>query len=157
MSGFEIVGVALGALPLVVLAFENLRDTYRRLHLLANFNDENLDVYSEAKTEELLLRQQMRLLLTPLVQCNTLDGVELESLMLDPGDDLWADPDVSAALQRRLGESHSRFLGIVEEIHSLAWHLLESLAKSAGFLNQGAKNKVRQPLRRCFRHRHNVY
>lgn len=144
MSGFEIVGVALGALPLVVLAFENLRDTFRRVHLLANFNEENLNVYSEAKTEELLLRQQLRKLLAPLVHCNTLDEIELESLMLDSNNKLWADPDVATALRIRLGESHSRYLEIVEEIHSLAWQLLESLAKSSEFLDQGAQNKVRQ-------------
>lgn len=133
MSGLEVVGVVLGALPLIISGFEHGQSLAKKWNLLANFNTENRKVWNDVKDEELMFRLQLQTLLAPLVRDGDLTKDKLETLLLDPKSDAWREADVDAALKRRLGESYDRYLGNVEEIQALAWRLLQPLACSSAF------------------------
>jgi len=136
MSGFEVVGVVLGALPLIISAFEHGQSLAKKWNLLANFNSENLKVWNDVKDEELMYRLQLQTLLAPLVRDGDMTKDRLETLLLSPRCDAWKDADIDTALRRRLGEAYDRYIGNVEEIQTLAWRLLEPLARSAAFRTQ---------------------
>jgi hypothetical protein len=136
MSGFEVVGVVLGALPLIISAFEHGQSLAKKFNRLADFSSENLKVLNDIKDEELMYRLQLQTLLAPLVREGDLTKDRLEILLLGPRCDAWQDADLDAALKRRLGEAYDRYIGNVEEIQTLAWRLLEPLARSSAFRAQ---------------------
>lgn len=142
MSGLEVVGVVLGALPLIISAFEHGQSLAKKWNLLANFNSENLKIWNDVKDEELMYRLQLQTLLAPLVRDGDLAKDRLETLLLSPQSDAWREGDLDAALRKRLGEAYDRYFGNVEEIQALAWRLLEPLARSSAFRTQ--MNKVRR-------------
>jgi hypothetical protein len=136
MSGLEVVGVVLGALPLIISAFEHGQSFAKRWDLLANFNSENLKLWNDVKDEELMYRLQLQTLLAPLVHDDDMTQGRLETLVLSPHCDAWKDTDIDAALKKRLGGAYERYIGNVEEIQALAWRLLEPLARSLTFRAQ---------------------
>jgi hypothetical protein len=136
MSGLEVVGVVLGALPLIISGFEHGQSLFKKWNRLANFNSENLKVWNDVKDEELMYRLQLQTLLTPLVRDGDMTKDRLETLLLNPRCDAWKDADIDTALRRRLGEAYDRYIGNVEEIQTLAWRLLEPLARSSTFQTQ---------------------
>jgi len=144
MSGLEVVGVVLGALPLIISAFEHGQSLAKKWNLLANFNLENLKVWNDVKDEELMYRLQLQTLLAPLIRDGDMTKDRLEILLLSPRSDVWKDADLDAALRKRLGEAYDRYMGNVEEIQALAWRLLEPLARSSAFRAQ-MSNKVCMP------------
>jgi hypothetical protein len=143
MSGLEVVGVVLGALPLIISAFEHAQSLAKKWNLLTNFNSEHLKVWNDVKDEELMYRLQLQTLLVPLVLDGDLTKDRLETLLLSPQSNQWREADLDAALRKRLGEAYDRYLGNVEEIQALAWRLLEPLTRSAAFRTQ-MNTKVRK-------------
>lgn len=143
MSGIEVVGVVLGALPLIISAFEHAQSFAKKWDLLANFNSENLKVWNDIKDEELMYRLQLQTLLAPLVRDGDLTKNRLESLLLSPQSDAWREADLDTALRQRLGEAYDRYFGNIEEIQVLAWQLLEPLTRSSAFRTQ-ISTKVRR-------------
>jgi hypothetical protein len=136
MSGLEVVGVVLGALPLIVSAFEHAQSLAKKWNLLANFNSENLKVWNDVKDEELMYRLQLQTLLAPLVRDGDMTQDRLEILLLNLQCDAWKDADIEAALRIRLGEAYARYFSNIEGIQTLAWRLLEPLARSSAFRAQ---------------------
>ena len=143
MSGIEVVGIVLGALPLIISAFEHAQSFAKKWDLLANFNSENLKVWNDIKDEELMYRLQLQILLAPLVRDGDLTKDRLELLLLSPQSDAWREADLDAAIRERLGEAYDRYFGNIEEIQVLAWRLLEPLTRSSAFRTQ-MSNKVRR-------------
>ena len=133
MSGIEIVGIVLGALPLIITAFEHLQSFAKKWDQLANFNSENLKVWNDIKDEALMYRLQLQTLLAPLVRDGDLTKDRLETLLLSPKSDAWREADLDAAMRNRLGEAYDRYFGNVEEIQTLAWRLLEPLTRNSAF------------------------
>jgi hypothetical protein len=142
MSGFEIAGIVLGALPLIICAFENLQDAATKLNRLVEFQSEYNKTWGEIEDEELMYRLQLHKLLTPLVRDGVLTKLELEDLLLDTSADMWKEPDLMAALKQRLGESYHRYLANLDEIQQLAWQILYPLIENSTFRQHLDINKV---------------
>jgi hypothetical protein len=133
MSGLEVAGIVLGALPLIIFALENLRDGASRLGRLISFNAEYSKTWGEVEDEELMYRLQLKRLLKPLVRDDILTDDDLEALLLDPSADSWKEPDLDNALKARLGESYDRYIANVEDIQTLVWEILRPLVQSSAF------------------------
>jgi len=148
MSGIEVVGIVLGALPLIISAFEYSQSLAKKLNLLANFQEQHLKVWNDIKDEELMYRLQLQTLLAPLVRDGDLTKDRLETLLLNPQSDLWREADLEIALKGRLGEAHDRYFSNVEEIQALAWRLLEPFTQRSAFRTQ-MSTKVRRTRTAC--------
>lgn len=133
MSGLEVAGIVLGALPLIISALESLRDGASRLGRLIKFNAEYSKTWGEVEDEELMYRLQLKRLLKPLVRDDVLADDDLEVLLLDPSADSWKEPDLDNALRERLGESYERYFANVDAIQVLAWEILQPLVQSSAF------------------------
>lgn len=133
MSGIEVVGVVLAVFPLIISILEHKRDIASCHGLLANFMTEYSKAWNDLRDEELVFRLQLRKLLLPLVTDKALVQEELEAFMLDAGGHLWKDADVQAALQKRLGESHDRYMETIQELQALGWRVLKPLTQSPAF------------------------
>jgi len=142
MSGLEIAGIVLGALPLVIYACEQLKDG--PLGRVLSFEEEIKKIVGEIKLEELLYRLLLKKLLRPLVGDGVLVEDEVEQLVSDSDTDLWEDPDVDHALKKRLGEAYDLYLENVKEIQALLWELLAPLMKELEWqsVRQGVCNII---------------
>ena len=127
MSGIEVAGLVLGALPLVISFLEHVRGASQRVGMLAHFESENKKSLNDVEDEQLLFRLQLKKLLLPLVRDDVLETTELEELMVDPGADGWKNQDVHKALRLRLGEAHDRYHGILVDMHQQTCKLLIAL------------------------------
>lgn len=112
MSGVEIAGLMLGALPLMISALEHYRATasvlrgwwrvnadYRKcMHDLTYYKDE-----FQTNLQELLL---------PMIA----DDEKLKQLLEDPGGPSWKDPELNETLRKRM---RLRYDSYVDTIHML--------------------------------------
>lgn len=130
MSGLEVAGIVLGAIPLIIYGLEHLKDGASRLGRLVNFNAEYHKIWGEVEDEELMYRLQLKNLLKPLVSDGVIADDELDELMLNTNSDLWRDEDIDKALRKRLGESYERYVANLTEIQVLAWQIIQPLLQS---------------------------
>ena len=103
VSGFEIVGVILGLVPLVTGSIEHCRsrNDMRDLRQLER----------SFKTQRHIFENTIEELLSPL-----LSDVQLARLLEDPNNTLWQDPNSSAKLEAHLGEDYESFQEILEDV-----------------------------------------
>lgn len=122
MSGLEIVGVVLGAVPLIVNAIDNYSDGVRKIRKL-RYTLEELDLLRiELEIEHEKFFNSLELLLE--------DGVDEQTLFMllrDVGGDLWKDDLIETCLRRKLGRSYATFFRAVEGIKRSTEQLRDSL------------------------------
>ncbi|KAI0466998.1 hypothetical protein F4859DRAFT_283514 [Xylaria cf. heliscus] len=111
MSGIEVVGIALGILPLIISALENYQNgetvvsTWRRHERVIQSLARNL------KTEQGCLRNTCETLLGGIVSPTTVGS------MLEEFDGpLWKDKDTNERIERRLDHMYNNFYGIVKDM-----------------------------------------
>lgn len=127
MSGIEALGIVLGALPLIISAFEHLREACEARDLLVHFERKHMKALNDVKDERLLFRLHLRKLLLPLVKDGVLEEHDIEQLMLDKELSRWRQHDLELALKQRLGEAHERYLEILKDVQNTLHRLLCTL------------------------------
>ncbi|CAK3840583.1 Hypothetical predicted protein [Lecanosticta acicola] len=127
MSGIEVVGLVLGAFPLLISAFEHYRDIAQVVGLIRNWEVENQKILNDVKDEQLTFRQNLVILLWPLLSHEVVIESDLEALLADPGGPSWREADVEHALEERLSAAFERYFSIMQELQSSLAKILQSL------------------------------
>lgn len=126
MSGIEIVGLVLGALPLFLSAAEHYKtglDFARRAMKKHQF----VAVYRD----ELALQQTLLNLYIKAVVGKTRLSPAVQSELLDnPAQDVWQRPEVVAELTRELGEAYQPFICLLTRICTTLARQIRSEDKS---------------------------
>lgn len=130
MSGIEIIGVVLGAIPLVISGFEHYADGVRTIKVICGASREFKALSRKLGAEEVLYRNTLELLLS-----DCLDLQKHNELTREPDGVAWEDLEVKAALQGRLQEAYDSF---IEHVRSVA----EALDEIKGRLQIGPSGKV---------------
>ncbi|ETS80776.1 hypothetical protein PFICI_08305 [Pestalotiopsis fici W106-1] len=113
MSGFEVVGVVLGAFPLAISAFEGYRKLATKRKLFLEFGAEYQRSIIKLNFNKVRFIGSLKQLLLPLA----IPDDEIHFLLHDPGIDLWRNPRIAVVLQARLQDSCSLYLNTVHSIH----------------------------------------
>ncbi len=113
MSGFEVVGVVLSVVPLVISALEHYEEGVSTIRRYQHYKREVRDIILALQTEQVFYRNICEQLLSDIV-----NPVDLESLLRDPGGPLWSRPHVSRKLRTRLGNSHDIYITRVQDAMS---------------------------------------
>ena len=100
MSGFEAIGLVLGAIPLIMAGVGQYKNNIEMRQLERHF-----------KTEHNIFLNSIEELLSPLVS-----DMHLEQLMKDPSGEAWRDKAVSAKLEEQLGGAYQSFEEIMEDV-----------------------------------------
>ena len=111
MSGIEVVGVVLGAIPLLISGLEHYAegaDTIRRAYRAGR---EFRILKQKLDDENLLFRNTVTILLEECVDLQTQGA-----LMDDVEGTMWKEPAVRKALETRLGDSYSSYIFHVENM-----------------------------------------
>ncbi|CAJ2510792.1 Uu.00g064170.m01.CDS01 [Anthostomella pinea] len=110
MSGFEVVGVVLGALPLIVTALEHYSEGINTIMKLRRYKSEVDGIGRQ-------LRQQQAI----FINCceRLLDGVvtaeQAETLIRRPGEGSWSSKETKRLIKVRLGSDLEDFLSTIED------------------------------------------
>lgn len=104
MSGFEVVGVVLGTIPLVISALEHLQGGLSAIGRWRSYKNELRSLDRTLKNENAIFTNTCRILLSGVV-----DRTEYEELVRDPFGKLWSSAKIKDQIALRLGTDLERF------------------------------------------------
>jgi hypothetical protein len=118
MSGFEVVGIVLGSIPLVISALEHYAEVVSTVRMIRRAAQEFRTVARKLEAEHVIFRNS---LMNILNDCTSIRPETLKALLHTVGGSAWREPDVEAALKKRLGGSMNSYHEHVQSI-SIALH-----------------------------------
>lgn len=123
MSGFEVVGVVLGVLPLVISALQSYSDGAQKIQRMLRYKWELGKLIMRLEAEEAVFQNTCALLL------DGIDGaVEMEELLKNPGGHLWKKGELGERLEIRLSTSYAVFFKLIIDMKDA----LEAFKKRLG-------------------------
>lgn len=114
MAGIEVVGLVLGAIPLVISALEHYDDLLAPTKAFMRSKHHLTRLTRELYIIRASYDQAIRLLLKPCA-----DLREQMNMMDDPQDKLWTEGDIADALRDRLGPVYDALLLVVAEVSEI--------------------------------------
>ncbi|KAF5651814.1 hypothetical protein F25303_3856 [Fusarium sp. NRRL 25303] len=122
MSGFEIAGIVLGSIPLLISAIEHYSDSLDRATAFFKWKD-GLDsalreFWYQHSSFELTLRNILKDVASPS---------EIEEMMRDPHHELWKSRDLSQALQEMLKFAYRPYISTIKDMHACMKRLANHL------------------------------
>ncbi|KAF5570496.1 hypothetical protein FPHYL_1172 [Fusarium phyllophilum] len=122
MSGFEIAGIVLGSIPLLISAIEHYSDSLDRATAFFKWKDglnsALREFWYQHSSFELTLRNILKDVASPS---------EIEEMIGDPHHELWKSRDLSQALQEMLKFAYRPYISTIKDMHAcmrrLASHL----------------------------------
>ena len=126
MSGVEVVGIVLGALPLVISAVEHYHDGLDPLKDYVRYN-------STLKSLRTRLRVQQDLFEGTLIRLllGELSTSQAQALFSHVGQHVdgkqWNTPEIEEKLQNRLGGKYENFMDVIREMEATMRRLMKNL------------------------------
>jgi len=112
MSGFEIIGVVLGGLPLVIKAAEDYKKGLEPLAKWRKYKFEFRRFVNDVDIE----KQGFDALVDRLLQYTDLSTEQKQMLLIGQDLDGWCHTEVDTALRRRLGDSYDACMYLLESM-----------------------------------------
>lgn len=97
MSGLEVAGVVLGALPLIISALEHYADGINTAKRYWRYKSEIRSLILQVKTERGIFLNTIEQLLNGIVRIE-----QIETFLSSPRGDIWRDHDIDSKLKERL-------------------------------------------------------
>ncbi|KXH36708.1 hypothetical protein CSIM01_03102 [Colletotrichum simmondsii] len=122
MSGFEIAGVVLGAIPLILKALDDYNRVARSIETWRHYEREISSLSRNLSNEQARLRNVCDLLLSNLVTAS-----DYELMIKNPLGPLWKQEDVQRKIKTRLYRSYDTFQRIMEEMEAAIHYIKQKL------------------------------
>jgi hypothetical protein len=132
MSGFEIAGVVLGSLPLVISAMEHYAEGIATAKRFWRYKSEMRSLILQINTERGIFINTLEQLLTGIIRVE-----QMADFLAKPGGDLWRKADVDKKLKDRLRSVYQVYIDNVRGMEVSLKRMMEKLAL-------GADGKVRR-------------
>jgi hypothetical protein len=133
MSGIEVVGLVLGALPLLVKSIDAYSETLSTARRIFRPHRELRNIRSRVNVALQLFRNVAKLLLIGIVGFG-----EASSLLQEPGSKKWRDAKFERKLKGLLGESYSAWHMSMDDINSAVEDIRTSLRISIEEVNDAS-------------------
>lgn len=117
MSGIEIAGIVLGALPLMIAAMEYVEDTRKAPAVWWKIRRAHRKDLSRLRTCEVQFQMHMNELLLPLRMDGTISHKEHTVMLSSPDNASWKRLDVQEALVERLSDCCEQYLRVLQELN----------------------------------------
>lgn len=128
MSGFEIVGVVLGTLPLVFAAAQTYRQGFEPLENWYRFRTDFVDFINKVDCQ----KQKFDNITRRLLESVNLPEEYVQGLMTNPEDERWKSEDIRKRMESKLGTSYSLYMSIMETVNGLMVTLQRRLSLKDG-------------------------
>jgi hypothetical protein len=122
MSGFEIAGVVLSSLPLIIAALEHYVQGMATAKRFWTYKSKMESLILEIDTEQGIFINTCEQLLTGIVRVE-----HMQRYLDDPGGDLWRDPQMEGKLKERLKRSYGTYLANVRGMRMVSEKFMEKL------------------------------
>ncbi|KAK8024506.1 hypothetical protein PG993_012572 [Apiospora rasikravindrae] len=140
MSGFEVAGLVLGAIPIALELLKHYEDAAKRLGYWRKIQVEYQQCKGELELQALLFKKNLRKLLLPL----DIPNAQIDALLANPNGPTWKDSSVEARLESRLQDTYRHYLEYVKRLEQTMERLKAILAlDSVGI--QDHLGKTRDP------------
>ncbi|KAG9254621.1 uncharacterized protein F5Z01DRAFT_82734 [Emericellopsis atlantica] len=106
MSGLEVAGLVLGAIPLLLMTARGINDELGRMHDWWDFEATFDNLLFVIEAQKSLYRQNLRLLVEPL----SLPEAEIEALLEGTSLEVWNQANVQSSLRARFDEEDYTFM-----------------------------------------------
>ncbi|KAK4177090.1 hypothetical protein QBC36DRAFT_139588 [Triangularia setosa] len=113
MSGFEVAGIVLGSVPIVISALQLYVKGASTINRLRFATKELKSVTRNLQTEHIKLQNVYERLLADIVPES-----QIETMINNPFGPLWSAPETASRIQRRLWRSSKLFQEIVDDMHN---------------------------------------
>ncbi|KAI1272275.1 hypothetical protein F5Y07DRAFT_380342 [Xylaria sp. FL0933] len=127
MSGFEIAGIVLGAVPLLISALEHYGDALSTLNKWRKYERELRSLVRNLDTERVKLQNVCEKLLVGIVPES-----QIEAMIKDPMGGLWKEEKIQARVQSRLWESYGSFEDTISDIKRAIDEMNQRLERQSG-------------------------
>jgi hypothetical protein len=119
MSGIEVVGLLLGAVPLAISALEHYKEGIDVISDFRNYRSTLKSLKTKLSIQEELYRGTLQRLLL-----SELSLLEVHALFPEPGAEgsnaLWGTKDIEDKLRRKLGAKFGLFMDVVTDVGKLS-------------------------------------
>jgi hypothetical protein len=122
MSGFEIAGVVLSSLPVIISAIEHYVDLVQTVKLAMKFKIELKNLKHNLDAESAVFLDTLERVLDGLIPAK-----QLEELLKDAASTLWRDDILNKQLQDRLGRSYNVFTDTVNDMNATVQEFIKRL------------------------------
>jgi hypothetical protein len=122
MSGIEVAGIVLGAIPLVISGLEHYGEGARTIRSMWDYPKEFATLSRRLRVENETFRNTMELVLSGFVG----DGT-LSDMLTQPGGQAWTETRIEQELHRTLQGSHAVFLETVVDMNRALVTFMERL------------------------------
>jgi len=124
MSGFEVAGVVLGSIPLVISALEHYRHGFRAIQRWRKYDREFQSLIRNLETERAKLQNVCEKLLLGLVPPS-----RIEAMVETPMGHLWLERDIQKKIRARLWRSWPVFETTVASMNIAIHELIIKVGK----------------------------
>ncbi|KAK5633612.1 hypothetical protein RRF57_009326 [Xylaria bambusicola] len=128
MSGFEVVGIVLGAIPLLISALEHYERGIMTIQIVRRRAKVMHSLATALSTEQTILRNTCETLLGGII-----DPKDMKPLLAEPFGPLWQDPDTKAVVERRLDHTLKDFKALVHSMKEAIEEIKSKLGLGPGF------------------------
>jgi hypothetical protein len=127
LTGVEIAGLVLGAMPLVISALESYRKGLNPIHDYFRYNSTLTTLCTRLKIQQVLYEDHLKRLLL-----SESSPAEIQALFDDPNEPsriaLWGSKEVEQKLRNKLGQQQFKtFMDVVQEMEGVMKKLMDNL------------------------------
>ena len=123
MSGFEVAGVVLGSLPLIISALEHYAEGIATAKRFWRYKTELRSLILQVNTEQGIFINTLEQLLTGIVRVD-----HMTDFLANPGGDAWRDLGVDSKLKERLRSAYGIYIDNVRGMELSLSHMKQKLA-----------------------------
>ncbi|KAH9437709.1 hypothetical protein MCOR02_001361 [Pyricularia oryzae] len=135
MSGIEVPGTVLGAIPIALSALDGYKRAANKANLFISIRKEYVSCEKQLQFHQVSIKKHLRQLLLPLFQD---EDDRLGMLLSNPGGEDWKHKDVTRLLERQLGDSCDLCLGYLADMRDI----LVEIGKELSFQSPDTRQKV---------------
>lgn len=137
MSGFEIAGIVLGSIPLVISTLENYGAGLSTLQRFRKYRRELQSLIRNLETERIKLQNVCEKLLIGLVPHS-----RIEALINNPMGDLWKEEETLHKIQFRLGKGFKMFEATMSDLKTMIDEMTRRIDSQKDGMVSGLKRAV---------------
>ncbi|KAK3338726.1 LOW QUALITY PROTEIN: hypothetical protein B0H65DRAFT_511117 [Neurospora tetraspora] len=128
MSGLEIAGLVLGALPLAIEVLDRYGEVARRIDVFFKIRTEYQEWRRQLKYNNLLYERNLKELLLPLMIDDETEKDKIPELIKDPFGSWWTEPKTARLLQERLDDGYEVYMDCIQVIKQVMEDIVHELA-----------------------------
>ena len=128
MSGLEVAGVILGAIPIIISAIDKYKTTSQRLKWFRYKEPYIAQLIQSLKEQKFFLESDI---IVTLKMSTDLESNEISNWLQKPDSSLFEDPEIAEAVREYLGEGYIQYKGAIDRCQCI----LEGIAKDISGLS----------------------